>query len=214
MEVHIKWKLQNNVHQCAVPRCKHRIGPTYLGLDICWRCYGKHCDKPFLQRYTRGRFSNRYVAGLYFRGWPALVRTREMGIIKLGDKIKMDPENSGAYSQFLKKGDGTIIGIHPLSPKFKDLDRTVQKWPLERVGHLTVRCDNGLVIIIGPSRIAEINGYKRPDLRDEEAPAAVKRRPGPTIGVRVKKRLPRKPSKKAAKKRVPRRGGSFRGLWG
>lgn len=160
--VHVRWKLQNNTHQCAVPRCKGPIGPNYLGLDICWRCFGRHCDTNFLKRYARDGFSKIYVAGRYFRGGQLLVRG-DMGLIKLGDRVKMDPENSGAYSEFLKKGEGEIIGIHPMGRK--DLSRTVKSCPMKKVGHLTVRCDNGIVIVIGPSRLAEINGFKRPDLR-------------------------------------------------
>jgi hypothetical protein len=209
-EIQIQWKIQNNRRQCAVPRCKDPIGPTYLGLEICWRCFDKHCKKRFLQRYTRGNFSKIYVAGLYFTQGILLVRTSEMGIIKLGDRVKMDPENCGAYSQFLRKGDGKIIGIHPLGKS--DLGKTVQKWPLHNVGHLTVRCDNGLVIIIGPSRLVEINGYKRPDDYEEGAPVAARRkRPKKTVGVRVRK----KSAPKAVKKRRPRRRRSMLDdLWG
>jgi len=203
---HIVWKIQNNATQCAVPRCNNRIGPGYLGIDICWRCFDRHCDKPFLQRYTSGAFSKIYVAGRYFRHGTLLVRTSEMSFIKLGDKVKMDPENCGAYSQFLKKGDGVIIGIHPMGRK--DLGKTVRKWPLKDVGHLTIKCDNGLVIIIGPSRLVEINGFKRPDER--EVPTAVKRKgEGIRIGPR-RKRIPQK----SLKKRRPMKRSLLDDLWG
>jgi hypothetical protein len=211
--IQIQWKIKNNAQQCAVPRCRNPIGPTYLGLEICWRCFDKHCNKRFLQRYAKGNHSKIYLLGRYFTTGNLLVRTSQMGIIKLGDKVKMDPENCGAYSQFLKKGDGSIIGIHPLGRS--DLGKTVRKWPLENVGHLTVRCDNGLVIIIGPSRLVEINGYKRPDNYEEGAPvAARRRRPAPTkrktVGVRIKK----KAAPKTVRKRVPRRRSMLDDLWG
>lgn len=213
--VPIRWKLKNNARQCAVPRCKNPIGPGYLGLDICWPCFDRNCNSHgrHLAKYAKGNHSKIYVLGRYYTTGELLVRTSEMGIIKLDDRVKMDPENCGAYSQFLKKGDGVIIGIHPLGKG--DLSRTVQKWPLEKVGHLTVRCDNGLVIIIGPSRLVEINGYSRPDSYEEGAPAAVKRprqpKPsGKTIGIRIRK----KPVPKPVKKRIPRRRPRLDDLWG
>ena len=135
-----------------------------------------------------------------------------MGVIKLGDKIVMDPENSGSYSEFLRKGAGVVIGIHPMGSK--DLDKTARWCHLDDVGHLTVRCDNGLVIIIGVARIAEINGFKRPDLREDDLPAAVKREPG-TVGVRVKKKAtPQAVKKQETRKKVPRKRGFLHGLWG
>jgi len=220
--VYIRWKLQNNVHQCAVPRCKNPIGPTYLGLEICYRCFERHCDKPFLQRYTKGTFSKAYVSGKYYRGGALLVGTSEMGVIKLGDRVKMDPENSGAYSQFLKKGDGKVIGIHPMGQQ--NLDKTVKRWPLDKVGHLTIQCDNGLVIIIGPSRLAEINGFKRPSeeeihrRRMAQIASASKRRSA--------RRRPKKPEKpktlttklrrlpKPVKKAAAKRRNLLDDLWG
>jgi len=139
-----------------------------------------------------------------------------MGVIKLGDRVKMDPENCGAYSQFLKKGDGKIIGIHPMGQK--DLGRTVQKWSLDDVGHLTVQCDNGLVIVIGPSRLVEINGYKRPEegeLHRRRARKALR------IGPKPKRKSAKKVIKKARSKpkprpkRRPRKKGSILDeLWG
>lgn len=207
--VPIQWKIQNNAWQCAVPRCKNPSAPTYLGLEICWKCFDKHCDKQFLQRYAKGNFSKIYVAGRYFAGGVLFVRTSEMGIIKLGDKVKMDPENCGAYSQFLKKGDGSIIGIHPMGKS--DLAKTVHRWPLEKVGHLTVRCDNGLVIIIGPSRLVEINGFKRPDTRPERPPAAVRRR-GVGIDLRTKKKTTSRTVKKQRDRLEYR--GLLGDLWG
>ncbi len=204
--MNIKWALQNKANQCAVPRCKNQIGPDYLGLDVCWRCFDKHCDKPFLQRYARGAAAKLYVAGRFLRTRKLYVRTKEMGMIKLGDLVKMDPENCGAYSQFLKKGDGKIIGIHPMGQK--DLSRTVRRWDIEKVAHLTVRCDNGLVIIIGPSRLVEINGFKKP----EEGTTRK------SVGIRLKKKR-HQPEAPAAvkKKRVPmrqRRRTALEDLWG
>jgi hypothetical protein len=189
-------------------------GPGYLGLEICWKCFDRHTDKPFLQRYARGHYSKIYVSGRYFRVETLIVRTDNMGIIKLRDRVKMDPDNCGAYSQFLKKGDGEIIGIHPLGRD--DLGKTVQKWPLEKVGHLTVRCDNGIVIIIGPSRLVEINGFKRPDPGSRKPePAATKRRRVPNKSSSVSVR--RTPIPKSGKKRRrprPKPRGMMDDLWG
>jgi hypothetical protein len=213
--VNIRWRLKNNTRQCAVPRCKNPIGPTYLGLEICWPCFDRNCNSHgrHLAKYTSGSFSKIYVLGRYFTTGELLVGVSEMGIIKLDDRVKMDPENCGAYSQFLRKGDGVIIGIHPLGKS--DLGRTVQRWPLEKVGHLTVRCDNGLVIIIGPSRLVEINGFKRPD--EDTTQPAIRRRPrkGIRIGPKSRKKLTTtiKP-KPVKKKRRPRKKSMLDDLWG
>jgi len=203
----IHWSLRNRAWQCAVPGCKNPIGPTYLGLEICWRCFNRQCDTRFLSQYATAGFSRIYVAGLYFGARQLLVRTSEMGMIKLGDKVKMDPDNSGPYSQFLKKGDGSIIGIHPMGRK--DLGKTVSQWPLDDVGHLTIRCDNGLVIIIGPSRLIEINGHRRPD---DDVPAARKRQ-GIRVGPRSKCAT-KQPAKRVRRRPRPRGRSIIDDLWG
>jgi len=30
---------------CAVPRCREKAGLTWLGLRVCWKCFGRHCDR-------------------------------------------------------------------------------------------------------------------------------------------------------------------------
>ena len=62
----ISWRIKYNVRTCSIPKCNEIIGPSYLGLPVCWKHMDRHWDarsKFTLMRYANGENSRFIVRG-------------------------------------------------------------------------------------------------------------------------------------------------------
>jgi hypothetical protein len=88
----IRWRLSSNQHTCALTSCNRPIGPTYLGLAICYEHFNQHVDEKSrfnLSRYAEGE-NSKLVLSSGLRGVETLEMINEDGLvdtIKAGDEV-------------------------------------------------------------------------------------------------------------------------------
>lgn len=88
----VRWRIKNNKHSCAMAKCNQPLGPTYLGLAICWKHYDLHVgeDSRFsLARYAEGE-NSKFVLYPGLKGIKTLELTNEEGLvdtINAGDSV-------------------------------------------------------------------------------------------------------------------------------
>ena len=104
----VRWRHSSNQHTCALPNCNRLIGPSYLGLGVCWEHFNQHVDESSrfnLSRYAEGENSKLVLNPGVFGGF-VLEMVDEEGLvdtIRQGDRV--------AWHQLGKTRYGTVDSI-------------------------------------------------------------------------------------------------------